>query len=104
MNNLIEERDTNTNINREILKNNNENIKPTFPMSSNTISQPKTSNSQQEKINQQEQIKAQIKKEKKSYYGHILIFGVLLLIIEQYLSYIFQIEIINLKSKNINLI
>ena len=42
MNNLIEERDTNTNINREILKNNNENIKPTFPISSNTISQPKT--------------------------------------------------------------
>ena len=37
-------------------------------------------NSQQDKINQQEQIKAQIKKEKKSYYGHILIFCVLLLV------------------------
>ena len=100
MNKLIEERDTNTNINREILNNNNENINGAIPISSNSISQPKTANSHQDKLGQQEQIKAQIKKEKKHYYGHILILGVLFLIIEQYLSYVFQIEINNLKSKN----
>ena len=101
MNKLIEENDPNPNINnREILKSNNENSNRTQPIASNSLNQQKTTNSQIDKINQQEQIKAQIKKEKKSYYGHILIFCVLLLIIEQYITYVFIIEIKNIKCKN----
>ena len=102
MNNLVEERDTNGNNDREIISHKNENSNRTNPLQSNLLSQPRTSNSQQDKINQQDQIKDQIKKEKKSYYGHILIFGVLFVIIEQYISYIFIIEISNIKSKNKN--
>jgi len=101
MNKLIEENVSNPNINNiEILKHNNENSNRTQPIASISNIQQKTINSQQDKINQQDQIKAQIKKEKKSYYGHILIFCVLLLIIEQYITYVFIIEIKNIKCKN----
>ena len=100
MNNLVEERDTNGNNDREIISHKNENSNRTNPLQSNLLSQPRTSNSQQDKLNQQEQIKDQIKKEKKSYYGHILIFGVIFIIIEQYISYVFIIEINNIKCKN----
>ncbi len=66
MNKLIEENVSNPNINNiEILKHNNENSNRTQPIASISNIQQKTINSQQDKINQQEQIKAQIKKEKK---------------------------------------
>ena len=101
MNKMIEENISNPTIsNIEILKHNNENSNRTQPITSISNIQQKTLNYQQDKINQQEQIKDQIKKEKKSYYGHILIFCVLLLIIEQYITYVFIIEIKNIKCKN----
>ena len=101
MNKMIEENISNPTIsNIEILKHNNENSNRTQPITSISNIQQKTLNYQQDKISQQEQIKDQIKKEKKSYYGHILIFCVLLLIIEQYITYVFIIEIKNIKCKN----
>ena len=98
MNKLIEEFDSNNNQN---LKNNNENTNRTFPIASNQLSLQKASNTQEDKLNQQEQIKDQIKKEKKKYHGHILILCVIFLIIEQYISYVFILEIKNIKCKNI---
>ena len=57
MNKLIEEFDSNNNQN---LKNNNENTNRTFPIASNQLSLQKASNTQEDKLNQQEQIKDQI--------------------------------------------
>ena len=56
MNNLIEERDTNANNNREIISHKHDNSNRTHPLQSNLLSQPRTSNSQQDKINQPDQI------------------------------------------------
>ena len=45
MNNLVEERDTNGNNDREIISHKNENSNRTNPLQSNLLSQPRTSNS-----------------------------------------------------------